>query len=72
MTAVDLRTVAPESTPISAILNSNRYQPAVQWPKWQSNKNNTIDMIALHQNVANCQNTPTVLTRRWIILLQDI
>ena len=29
-------------------------------------------MIALHQNVANCQNTLTVLALRWRILLQDI
>ena len=29
-------------------------------------------MIALHQNVANCQNTLTVLTLRWMIFPQDI
>ena len=29
-------------------------------------------MIALHQNVANCQNTLTVLTLRWRIFPQDI
>ena len=29
-------------------------------------------MIALHQNVANCQNTLTVLTPRWRILVQDV
>ena len=29
-------------------------------------------MIALHQNVANCQNTLTVLTQRWRIFPQDI
>ena len=29
-------------------------------------------MIALHQNVANCQNTLTVLTERWRIFPQDI
>ena len=29
-------------------------------------------MIALHQNVANCQNTLTVLPQRWKIFLQDI
>ena len=29
-------------------------------------------MIALHQNVANCQNTLTVLTQKWRIFLQDI
>ena len=29
-------------------------------------------MIALHQNVANCQNKLTVLTLRWIIFPQDI
>ena len=27
---------------------------------------------ALHQNVANCQNTLTVLTLRWRIHLQDV
>ena len=31
-----------------------------------------IKMIALHQNVANCQNTLTVLTQRWRIFPQDI
>ena len=29
-------------------------------------------MIALHQNVPNCQNTLTVLTQRWRIFPQDI
>ena len=29
-------------------------------------------MIALHQNVANCQNTLTELTLRWRILLQNV
>ena len=29
-------------------------------------------MIALHQNVANCPNTLTVLTQRWRIFPQDI
>ena len=29
-------------------------------------------MIALHQNVANCQNTLTVLTQRWRVFPQDI
>ena len=29
-------------------------------------------MIALHQNVANCQNTLTVLTLRWRIFLQGV
>ena len=29
-------------------------------------------MIALHQNVANCQNTLTMLTLRWRILFQDV
>ena len=28
-------------------------------------------MIALHQNVANCQNTLTVLTLRWRIFPQE-
>ena len=29
-------------------------------------------MIALQQNVSNCQNTPTVLTLRWRIFLQNV
>ena len=29
-------------------------------------------MIALNQNVANCQNTLTVLTLRWRIIPQDV
>ena len=29
-------------------------------------------MIALHQNVANCQNTLTALTQRWRIFPQDV
>ena len=29
-------------------------------------------MITLHQNVAKCQNTLTVLTQKWMIFLQDI
>ena len=29
-------------------------------------------MIALHQNVANCQDTLIVLTQRWRIFPQDI
>ena len=31
-----------------------------------------ISFLALHQNVANCQNTLTMLTLRWRILLQDV
>ena len=29
-------------------------------------------MNAIHQNVANCQNTLTVLTLMWMILRQDV
>ena len=29
-------------------------------------------MTALHQNMANCQNTLTVLTLRWAVSLRDI
>ena len=29
-------------------------------------------IIAFHQNVAKCHNTLTVLTLRWMILLQDV
>ena len=44
---------------------------------WNLNDSTTsflpnISFLALHQNVANCQNTLTMLTLRWWIVPQDI